>query len=128
MAMNMNRAFNARMLSTIKRYQETEGYYNDDNDYVKGHLKTSIIKGVIYAGNKFAQFEEGIAVLATEGGERISDYRTLYVSNRYPRLDINDKLEFQDTYYKILQESDETTFGFWSYMLEKDNDWRPYAE
>ena len=122
----MNRAFNSRMVTKMLRYKEGEGTFNEYNEYVRGNIVISTFFGVVLAGNKFSQFDEGIARVATEGGERFSDYRTLYVQDRFPRLKMNDKIKFRDTYYNVLQESDEAIFGFNSYILEKPKDWSPY--
>ena len=121
----MNRAFNARMQTKMIHYTELAGHYDDNNEWVKGASATSIFFGVILAGNKFSQFDEGIARVATEGGERFSDYRSLYVQDRYPRLGTSDKVYFRGTYYNVLQESDEAIFGFHSYLLEKPKDFKP---
>lgn len=125
MTMKMNRAFNSRMVSKLIRYNELEGYYDLNNDWVDGPHILKAFFGVIIAGNKFSQFDEGIARIATEGGERFSDYRTLYVQDRFPRLNDNDKVKFKDTYYNVLQESDEAVFGFHSYILEKPKNFIP---
>ncbi len=123
MAMQMQRAFNARMLSKIKHYTIGEGYYNDDNDWVEGDVSSRNIFGVIKAGNKFSQFEEGIALHSDEGGYRTSDYRTVYVIDKY-NIDIGDKLRFKNTNFNILQQSDESVYGFNSFIIEKDKNWK----
>ena len=123
MAMQMQRAFNSRMLTKITKYTILEGSYNDDNDWVEGKSVTSKIYGVIKAGNKFSQFEEGIALHSEEGGHRTSDYRTLYINDKYS-LDIGDKIGFKDTVFNILQQSDESVYGFNSFTIEKDKNWK----
>ena len=123
--MNLRRAFNAKMLHKMIRYLRTGGSYDNNNEWVEGTMTTSTFFGVITAGNKFSQFDEGIARRAEEGGERFSDYRTLYVSDRWPVFNTNDKLKFKDTYYSILQKSDEEIFGFQSYIIEKPKNWSP---
>jgi len=125
MTMKMNRAFNGRMQTKMIRYDELEGYYDDNNKWIDGPHLVSTFFGVILAGNKFSQFDEGIARVATEAGERFSNYRTLYVQDRFPRLNNNDKVNFKGTYYNVLQESDEAIFGFHSYILEKPKSWTP---
>ena len=124
MALQMQRAFNSRMLSPIIRYSILEGSYNDDNIWVEGKKITSRIFGVIKAGNKFSQFEEGIAIHNEASGIRTTDFRTLYISDKFT-VEINDKLGFKGTYYNIIQQSDEEVYGFNSYIIEKVKDWRP---
>lgn len=125
MAMKMNKAFNSRMQSKIIRYKELSGYYNEFNEWVRGFHVVSTSFGVILAGNKFSQFDEGISRKATEGGERFSDYRSLYIQDKFERLNLEDKVYFRDTYYNVLQESDEAVFGFHSYLLEKPKNFVP---
>lgn len=121
----MRRAFNARMLTKMIRYNELEGYFDEHNNYVTGKHLVSTFHGRLIAGNKFSQFDEGIARLATESGERFSNYRGLYVSDRYPALKMNDKVKFQNDYYNVLQQSDENIFGFHSYILEEPKQFVP---
>lgn len=125
MTMKMNRAFNGKMLTKMIRYEEVDSYFNDDNEWVEGPQFVSTFFGVNLAGNKFSQFDEGIARVATEAGERFSNYRTLYVQDRFPPLANNDKVNFKGTYYNVLQQSDESVFGFHSYILEKPKNWTP---
>lgn len=118
MAMQMQRAFNRKFLSKMKAVISSAGYYDADNIWVEGVPTEKVIWGVIQAGNKFSRFEEGIAMLNTDGGIRYSDYRSLYVTHKYS-LEIQDKVEYLGILYNILQESDEVTYGFHSYLLEK---------
>jgi len=118
----MQRAFNARMLSKVKHYTIGEGHYNDDNDWVEGTVTSRNVFGVIKAGNKFSQFDEGISIHSDEGGHRTSDYRTLYVIDKYS-IDIGDKIRFKDTNFNIIQQSDESVYGFNSFIIEKDKNW-----
>ena len=124
MAMQMQRAFNARMLTRVTRYKQLVGSYDELNVWVDGKVKTSTLNGVIKAGNKFSQFEEGMALHNEDGGNRISDYRTLYITDKYD-LDIQDKIAFKGNYYNVLQQSDEEVYGFRSYLLEKSENWKP---
>ena len=124
MAMQMQRAFNKRMLSKLYRFRQLPGSYNADNDWVDGEIEKKTFFGVIKAGNKFSQFEEGISIHNTDGGVRLSDYRALYVIDKY-EMSIGDKVQFKDTYYNILQKSDESVFGFSSYIIEKVENWNP---
>jgi hypothetical protein len=126
MAMNMRKAFSKHMLAPLTRFAKGPGRYNEYNEWIEGSTSESTIHGVWFAGNKFSQFDEGIALKPTQGGERYSDYRTLYISDRFI-LEIEDYIGFKGKYFKILQMSDEDVFGFRSFLLEQDPDWRPYA-
>ena len=120
MTMQMQRAFNARMQAKCISYVIAEGFYDEDNIWIKGRYVKNNFYAVIQAGNKFSQFDEGIARHAMEGGNRFSNYRNMYVQDKYPSLKMNDRIEFRDTFYNILQKSDEAVFGFNSYIIEKD--------
>ena len=123
MAMQMQRAFNSRMMTKITRYQQLVGSYNDLNIWVDGVIKESTIWGVIKAGNKFSQFEEGIALHNEDGGSRTSDYRALYITDKYD-LEIEDKVMFNGHFFNVLQNSKEDVFGFNSFILEKSENWK----
>lgn len=125
MAMNMSRAFNARMLSVHTKHTVGAGSYNDDNDWVEGTLTSSELWGVNRSGNKFSQFEEGVARKSTDGGVRFSNYRTLYIDLTKYTLEVDDKVEYIGKYYNVLQMSPEDTFGFRSFLLEEVEDWTP---
>jgi len=118
--MQMQRAFNSRMQAKCISYKESPGHYDDKNNWIKGRYTTNTFYAVIQAGNKFSQFDEGIARHAMEGGNRFSDYRNMYVQDKFPSLEMNTKVMFRNTYYNILQKSDEGVFGFNSYIIEKD--------
>ena len=124
MALNMRRAFNSRMLTSLTVYIQEEGSYNDDNDWIPGSTTPKPVKGVVQAGNKFSQFEEGIAAISDDGGTRTSDYRSLYIHSKYG-IELEDKVEFKGVYYNVLQQSDESIHGFDSFLLEKSKSWRP---
>ena len=124
MALNMRRAFNSRMYSNIAHYTVSEGYYDDYNDWVSGEVKSTMIRGVIMSGNKFSQFDEGMAIQNEDGGVRISDYRSLYVKTELG-VELGDKIGYGGVYYNVLQQSDESTYGFDSFLLEKSKSWRP---
>jgi len=124
MAMNMRRAFNGRMLTKVERYATPVGYYDDTNEFVPATPVKTFIWGVLTVGNKFSQFDEGIALKATEGGERFSDFRTLYVTEEY-FLEMNDRIGYRGEYFNMIQMSAEDTFGFRGYLLEKDKKWLP---
>ena len=124
MAMQMQRAFNARMLTKIAKYTQTVGAYDALNVWVDGAIVESFLYGVIKAGNKFSQFEEGIALHNEDGGIRFTDYRTLYITDKYS-VELNDKVSYKGKYYNVLQKSDEEVYGFASYILEKSENWKP---
>jgi len=118
MAMQMGRAFDARMMTRITRYSITTGAYDGNNSWVEGVKSVSTLMGVVQTGNKFSQFDEGEALHIGDGGERFSDYRTLYTKTIYT-VSKGDVLSYQGTYFKVIQTSDEATFGFMHYLLEK---------
>lgn len=124
MAMYMGQAFDASFLVSLTLYSQAAGSYNDDNDWISGGTTSSTVSGVVQAGNKFAQFEEGMAVHNEDGGTRTSDYRSLYILSSF-NLELGDKLGYQGVYYNILQQSDESPFGFDSFLLEKSKNWSP---
>jgi len=124
MAMQMQRAFNSRMLSPLTLYSATAGSYDADNIWVEGTTTTQTIYGVIKTGNKFSRHEEGEALHSEDGGARYSDYRTLYITDKYP-VEKEDKILFKGKYFNVLQRSDESVFGFYSVLLEKSEEWQP---
>jgi hypothetical protein len=117
MAMNMRRAFNAKMLTRLTLLKNQGGYFDDDNTWVKGEQKKSIVFGRVIVGNKFSQFSEGLATVAEDGGERYTDYRSLYVRDIYD-ISIRDQIIFKGKVFNIIQQSDETVFGFNSFLIE----------
>lgn len=121
MAMNMGRAFHPAMLVPMKVLSTSSGYYNDDNDYIEGSKTSRSIKGVMLKGNRFSQFDEGIARHSTKAGERFSDYRTLYVrSNMFGILTMDDHIVFRCLTYNVIQKGDMEHHGFTEYILERD--------
>lgn len=124
MAMQMQGAFDAQMLSPLTRYSVSAGSYDDNNDWIDGATVSSLVYGVIKSGNKFSQFEEGIALHNEDGGIRYSDYRGLYITDQFP-IELGDKILFKGVYYNVLQNSDEEVYGFNSYILEKSENWTP---
>ena len=124
MAMQMQRAFNARMLTKVGKFTQADGSFNDLNVWLDGSVKESSIYGVILAGNKFSQFEEGMALHNEDGGIRYSDYRTIFITDKFS-LELQDKVKFRNIYYNVLQQSDETEYGFSSYLIEKSENWKP---
>ena len=119
--MQMRKAFNSRMETDITLVTIGAGAYDSDNLWVPAVGVQSVIRGVIIAGNKFSQFDEGIAIRSTDGGARYGNYRSLFVRSEYV-VKITDKVIFRDTYYNVLQESDEFIFGYSSYLLEKSDE------
>jgi hypothetical protein len=125
MAMNMSRAISARMITRMHKHTVATGSYNEYNEWVEGANSRISIAGVFVTGNKFSQFDKGVALIATEGGERYSDFRTLTLkSSRYSLLK-TDKVEYKGQYYNILQMSDELEFGFRTFLLELSKTWSP---
>lgn len=118
-AMKQNRAFNFRMMTQMIHYAEGTGYYNDNNDYVKEPMAPSTFWGVSVAGNKFSQFDEGIARKSMTGGERFSNYRSLYVETQWPSMAMGAVVDYKGILFNVLQKSDEVEFGFNSYLLEQ---------
>ncbi len=106
------------------RYRLDEGSYDENNQWVDGRLRKKNIWGVIKTGNKLSKSEEGEALHAEDGGERFSDYKTLYVTDRFPVL-ATDKIGFNGRYYNVLQRSNEAVFGFYSVTLERTVEWTP---
>lgn len=109
------------MQSPILVTTKTAGSYDADNIWVEGTESSHTVYGVITAGNKFSQFEEGIALHAEDGGARYSNWRNLYIKDIYI-VNRDDRLTFRGFVYRVLQESDEEVFGFNSFILEKEED------
>lgn len=124
MAINMRRAFNARMLTKIDRYFLADGEFDEFNEWQEGRNTKSTIHGVITSGNRFSQFGRGISLKSTAGGERFSDYKSLYISDRFA-LELGDMIGYKGKYYNVLQETEEDTYGFRGFLIEKDKDWEP---
>ena len=120
----MQRAFNSRMLTKVIKYTIAEGTYDDENVWVEGRVTKKNIYGVIKSGNKFSQFEEGEAVHSEDGGTRFSQYKTLYVTDKFP-VERGDKIGYSGSYYNVLQRSEEAVYGFFSVILEKSTEWTP---
>lgn len=124
MTMQMQRAFNSKFLVKLIRYSASAGTFDGDNNWVEGKYTRSIIYGRVLAGNKFSQFEEGIAKIVEDGGTRSSDYRGLYVTDKF-QLELEDKIGYKGKFFNVLQHSDESPFGFNSFILEKSENWKP---
>lgn len=124
MTMQMHRAFNSRMLSRMTKYNVLAGSYDAENNWVEGQTVSSLILGVVKAGNKFSQFDEGISQRVEDGGTRLSDYLSIYMQNRFV-LELTDKVEWNGKYFNVLQKSDEDQYGFTSYIAERSENWSP---
>ena len=120
----MQRAFNFRMLTKLIKYSVAEGYYSDENIWVEGRTVKKNIFGVLKTGNKFSQFEEGEALHSEDGGVRYSQYKTLYVTDKFP-IEKEDKVGYKGKYYNVLQRSEEEVYGFYSVVLELSTEWKP---
>lgn len=124
MTMNMKRAFNSKMKSRLTHYSISDGYHDDDNDWIPGKAKAGYVFGVVTSGNKFSQFEEGQAIINTESGIRKSDYKQLWIEDKYG-IAIDDKIGTKGKFYNILQHTDETVFGFQGFLIEEAKNWSP---
>jgi len=126
MAMQMQRAFNAKMLTKMVRYSTgaDSGYYDDNNFWVQSKYIKTNIRGVLTSGNKFSQFTKGQALHSEDGGQRFSDYRTLYVTDKYT-VELEDKIGFDGAYFNVLQRSDYAVNGYFEVQLEKSKEWTP---
>lgn len=124
MTMQMTRAFNARMETTVTHHVLSNGSYDANNDWVEGGIVSSPIHGVLTTGNKFSQFDEGESHHSEDGGIRYSDYKTLYFRAIY---DVNrsDKITNAGVHYNVLQRSNELVFGFYKVLLEESTEWTP---
>jgi len=125
MAMNMERAFNSRMETKMVRLVTSAGSYDANNVWIPGVKTNSTFFGVLTVGNKYSQFDEGIGVKATEGGERNPNWRLLYVKGRWGEFSMGDYILYKGKYHKIIQKSDEETFNFYSYLAEELKDYQP---
>lgn len=122
--MNMSRAFNSKMLTKLVKYNVLAGSYDANNNWIEGAKVPSNIWGVIKVGNLFSQFDEGEALQSEDGGQRFSNFQTLYITDRF-KLEVGDKIYFKLKYYNVLQKSDETQYNFTSYLLEASEEWQP---
>lgn len=122
--MQMQRAFHSKMMTKLICYTVSEGSYDEENVWVEGTVTQKNIWGVIQTGNKFSKLDEGEALHTDDGGERFSNFRTLYVSDKFV-IGATDKFLYQGLYFNVLQRSDEATFGFNSVLIEKTLEWTP---
>ena len=91
MALQMQRAFNYKMLTTMTLYTISAGSFDATNEWVEGSIVAAPFKGVLQAGNKFSQFEEGIALHEEVGGKRYSDFRSVFVTDKVV-IAVEDKI------------------------------------
>jgi len=122
--MNMRKAFNSKMLTKAVRYSVLTGAYDDDNNWVEGRKIRNNIWGVIKVGNQFSQFDEAEALHSEDGGRRHSNYISLYITDKFT-LNLGDKVGFKGKYFNVLQRSDESQYGFSSFLLEQSEEWAP---
>ncbi len=122
MAMSMHSAFNSLMLTELTLVKKgVSGSYDANNDWIPDVAVESSFFGVITSGNKFSQFDKGIGLNAEDGGFRYSDYKTLYVKDTVD-IEIGDIVKYRNKTYRTLQQSEENTYGFNSFILEKKED------
>ena len=120
MTMQMTRAFNPRFMSPLYVIKTTSGYYDENNDYVEGEKTKKAFKAVVMKGNRFSQFDEAVGLQSTVGGQRFTDYRTVYVPRAFSGIfTMNDLIVFNCTNFHIMQKGDEAHFGFTSYLIER---------
>lgn len=117
----MHAAFNSLMLTEMTLIGNESGYYDDNNDWIPNAVVESNFFGVITSGNKFSQFDKGISLNAENGGFRYSDYKTLYVKDTTD-IEIGDSVRYRSKVYRIIQQSEENTYGFNSFIIEKKED------
>lgn len=127
MTMQMTTAFNFNMQTPLPLFKIGKGGYNAENIWEEGAVTLTDIRGVFNTGNKFSQFGEGESLQSMDGGFRNSNYRELYVLGSYT-VDFGDKILWKGNYYNVLQKSDESIFGFFAYLIEKDKDWNPEGD
>ena len=125
MAMNMRRAFNAKMMVPLTLISVGEGSYDENNDWIPATPTTSTIYGRVIIGNKFSQFDAGIAKKIEDGGQRYADYRSLYIPDNY-EINMTDQFtsatHLKGRVFSILNEADESIFGFRGFLLEAEEE------
>ena len=122
--LNMRRAFNSKMLTKLVRFSIEEGSFDEHNNWVKGATTQSNIWAVMISGNKFSQFEIGQAIQSEDGGIRISDYKSIHITDRF-NLELGDKLLYKGDYFNVLQRSDEAEYNYRAFLIEKSEGWKP---
>ena len=120
MAMSMHGAFNALMMTDMTLIKYGGGAYDDDNDWIVAPTTETAFKGVITTGNRFSQFDKGIALDAEDGGARFSDFKSLYVKDTVP-IELGDRIRYRSKVYRTIQQTEENTFGFNGFMIEKED-------
>lgn len=124
MPLQMQRAFNSKMLYKITRHVLSGGGYDENNHWVEGTYTPTKVFGVFKTGNQFSQFDEGEALHSEDGGVRYSNFKTLYVTDKFLILK-TDKFEYKGKYFNVLQRSDESIHGFYSALVEESEIWKP---
>jgi hypothetical protein len=106
------------MLTNITLRSVVEGEFNEDNDWVEGAYSDSTIYGRLLVGNKFSQFDVGVSKRVEYGGTRFSNFRSLFIKDIYKLNLKTDLIVHKGLVYNILQEADETVFGFRGFLIE----------
>lgn len=120
MTMQMKRAFNAKFMVKFKYKFKSAGSYDINNIFVEGTSSYQDLKGRIIVGNKFSQFDEGIAIQNEDGGTRTTDYISVFIkTNVNTMMVVGGTVEFKSKNYNILQCSDESHFGFKGFLCER---------
>lgn len=125
MAMKQRRAFNARMMTRLSKIVKGTSGYDDNNVWVEAAMTQGTVVGVWTTGNRFTEFDKGISMKPTAGGERFSDFRTLVISTATQSLDMEDRLEYKGNYYNLIQQTPEDEFGFKAFLAAKLFNWTP---
>lgn len=120
----MSGAFNSEMLIELEKYATTAGSYDENNIWVAGTKVKSTIWGIFKTGNKFSQHDEGISLHSTDGGDRLSNYKKLWVTDNYP-VSMEDMIGFKGKYYNVLQQTEETVHGYNGYLIEESKERQP---
>ena len=124
MAMNMRRAFSSKFLTSLTWYVVGKGYYDINNDWIKGTSSETVVRGVMRPMTDLSNMGEGIQLYSEDGGARYGDFMTLYVTANY-QIEVGDKLGYKGKYYNILEKGDKDNFGYLSYTMEHSKEWRP---
>lgn len=125
MAMSMVKAFNPRMMTKLVGYRFGQGHFDSLNNYVQGALEEYHFSARILSGNRFSQFDEGVALQTTPSGNRVSKFLSVYIPMVYGDITIGDKFKHNGEYYNILGMLDESVYSFRGFLCELVNDWNP---
>jgi len=110
--MRMNRAFNARMLTSMNKVEFVGAGYDENNDWQVGREVKSIIKGVMRPARA------GQSIELEGGGVRYSDWYKLHITGRYS-LKMSDKIDYKGVRYNILELANQQEYGFQGAILER---------